>query len=68
MAKKREPKMQFCCYCGAELGVYVGWASQHDTCGSDECLREERDSARCQQEEAQFSAEQDGWALYGGLG
>ena len=38
----KKPRMQFCWFCGAELGVYVA-LSNREICGAAECEREARD-------------------------
>lgn len=32
-------KLQYCCYCGKELGVYDAPPFNLDTCGAKECER-----------------------------
>jgi hypothetical protein len=57
-------KMQHCFWCGAELGVYVGYYRDIEVCGKPECVREARAAERQEREEAQFSAEQDDYGRY----
>lgn len=57
-----KPKIQYCCYCGAELGVYVRMYGERDTCGAPECERRMRDDARAEREEAHRQLDRDrGW-------
>lgn len=55
--------MQFCWYCGAELGVYVSTPSDRDTCGKIECSREAYRDAMHEREEAHEQLDRDmGWS------
>jgi len=35
-------KMQYCWYCGEELGIYRSYPGDIETCGKPECEREAR--------------------------
>ena len=56
-------KMQFCAYCGAELGVYAKPSRDQDTCGAIECERWVRDEyeARAEREEAHREPDECVW-------
>jgi hypothetical protein len=57
----RQPKEQFCWYCGTSLGVYVAHPRDHDTCGKAECEREAR--AEFSGERGEFDGNTgDGWS------
>lgn len=59
MSKER---MQFCWYCGAELGVYAAIPSDRDTCGKIECSREAYRDALDERDEAHEQLDRDmGW-------
>lgn len=61
MAKER---MQRCFNCGAELGVYVAYYGDLQTCGSAECGKAEREEYRARDEEARSRAERDDYDRY----
>ena len=55
-------KMQHCDFCGAELGVYVKYHGDIDTCGAPECERYARDSEREERDEAHAQLDHEhGW-------
>lgn len=57
-----EPKMQFCFNCGKELGIYVHYHGDIESCGSAECNREEQAAYREQREEAHHRLDEEmGW-------
>ena len=57
-------KMQHCFNCGAELGVYVAYYGDLQTCGSVECGKAERKAYRAEDENAQYEAERDNFDRY----
>lgn len=58
----RSSKMQHCWYCGAELGVYVAYYGDRETCGETECVRAVRDAELAERDEAHEQLDQDrGW-------
>ena len=55
-------KMQRCCYCGQELGVYDKPNYDRDTCGAPECERFVRDQESAERAEAHEQLDRDmGW-------
>jgi len=52
-------KMQYCCYCGAELGIYEKFHSDRDTCGKLECERYVRDEMEAERDEAHRQLDED---------
>lgn len=58
------PKMQHCWYCGAELGVYVKYYGDRDTCGKRECEREVQRSYQAERDERRHNAEDDDYMRY----
>ena len=55
-------KMQYCDYCGKELGVYVRYGRDIDTCGARECERFARDQDAMERDEAHEQLDRDrGW-------
>ena len=56
-------KMRYCCYCGAELGMYEKKNyDRTDTCGALECERYIREEERAEREEAHERLDRDmGW-------
>jgi len=55
-------KMQYCEYCGDELGVYVKFGRDIDTCGKRECERYARDVQVQERDEAHEQLDRDmGW-------
>lgn len=56
----KQPKEQFCAYCGESLGFYVQYSSRgRDTCGKPECDRWARDEAQAEREEAHRRLDED---------
>lgn len=51
-------KMQNCCWCGEELGVYDAPYNHADTCGNRECDREARGMHEEQREQAHHDLDQ----------
>ena len=57
----KEPEMQYCYNCGAELGVYP-FADRYDTCGKLECDREARNASIEERDNAHEQLDRDnGW-------
>lgn len=55
-------KMQQCCWCGEEMGVYDAPYNHTDTCGKLECNHEARAMDRQYREEAHHDLDQQmGW-------
>jgi hypothetical protein len=55
-------KMQHCCYCGAELGIYEKYHGDLDTCGARECEREMHSMLQAERDEAHEQLDRDmGW-------
>ena len=40
--------IQYCAYCGDEMGVWNSFSTSYDTCGKREC---DRDAKDCEEEE-----------------
>jgi hypothetical protein len=54
--------MQFCYFCGAELGVYEADPRDRDTCGAVECNRAARADIEAEREDAHEQLDRDrGW-------
>ncbi len=57
-------KMQYCYNCGAELGVYMAYPMDRDTCGAPECEREARNDAAAERDEAHVQLDRErGWSV-----
>lgn len=66
MAQDNTPhpgKQRFCWNCGADMGFIENrYYERMDTCGSAECLREERNAHAAEREEAHERLDRDnGW-------
>jgi len=59
-----KPRMQHCCWCGEELGVYASYPGDIEACGKAECQREARAESRARDDEARYAAEQDNYERY----
>lgn len=58
----RTPKMQHCWNCGKELGIYVAYYGDRDTCGDKECSREARIDEQAEREQEHEQLDRDrGW-------
>jgi hypothetical protein len=58
-------RMQYCFYCGEELGILYDKSSDElDTCGKRECNRAARDAYGEREEEVKYRAEQDHYDRY----
>jgi len=57
-------KMQYCFNCGAPLGQYRSWPGDIECCGLPECVREERNAYREQQDEREERAREDDYNRY----
>ena len=57
-------KMQYCAWCGEELGIYYQSYPHTDTCGKRECNREIGEMIRGEAEEAADHARQDVYERY----
>jgi len=56
-------KLQFCDYCGTEIGFFVRQWREMYTCGARECQRWERDQHEAEREEAHQRLDEDmGWS------
>jgi len=55
----KAPKMQYCSWCGEELGIYVQPYPYQDTCGRSECNREMAASMRAEAEDRAQKAYDD---------
>lgn len=55
----KQPKMQHCAYCGSEIGVYVKYYNDPDTCGATECERYVREEAQAARDEAHEQLDRD---------
>lgn len=56
--------MQYCDYCGEELGVYERYPGEPESCGKPECNREIQAMQRAEREERQMRAEMDDYGRY----
>lgn len=55
-------RMQFCAWCGEELGTYEQLGQPRDTCGKIECEREMRGMDEAEREEAHDRLDREmGW-------
>jgi len=57
-------RMQYCAWCGEELGIQAGSSREPESCGKRECEREVRAMYQQEREEAKFAAEQDDYERY----
>lgn len=59
-------KMRYCWNCGSELGVIENrFYDRSDTCGDPKCLREARDQAIAERDEAHEQLDRDmGWERF----
>jgi len=59
--KLDKPKMRYCFYCGAEMGVYADY-DKLDTCGRAACDRAAKEEMRMERKEAHRRLDEDmGW-------
>jgi hypothetical protein len=57
----KQPKRQYCWWCGEELGVFIAWGPRI-TCGKIECEREARYDEQAERQEAHEQLDRDmGW-------
>lgn len=57
---KHRGKVRSCWNCGADMGFIENrYYDRMDTCGSAECLREERDAARAERDDAHDQLDRD---------
>ena len=57
--------MQFCAYCGAEMGVYIQARAQQDTCGKRECERWAQEQDQQMRDAAHEELDRDmGWGRW----
>jgi hypothetical protein len=57
-------RMQFCFYCGEELGVYNSWPGDIESCGAKDCERELKYQLQAEREERMYEAERDDFNRY----
>ncbi len=61
---KMTTRMQYCDYCGEELGVYEGFSREPKSCGKRECERYLRDTIAEEEDRVRNRADQDHYDRY----
>jgi hypothetical protein len=58
-------KIQYCDYCGADMGVFARYHGEKNCCGERECARMEREDYEIERAEAHERLDQEnGWGRY----
>jgi len=62
--RPEKKRMQYCYWCGQELGIYERHSDDFDTCGKIECNRQLKNSHEAEEDELKHEAEQDHYDRY----
>lgn len=57
-------RMQYCCWCGEELGIFDSGPEDYETCGAKECEKEAGYMEQSARADRQCEAEQDDYQRY----